>query len=87
MEIWSGALHRLSEYESIHDFMSGVHVLPFSMDVACCAAEIDFDLERRGLTISTEDIMVAAHALELGDALVTRDEHFARIPGLRLLKD
>src|SRR3989338_5432212 len=36
--------------------------------------------------IQLEDIQIAAIAKAHGEQLITRDEHFARIPGLRVLK-
>ncbi len=35
-----------------------------------------------GTLIPENDIWIAAHALELGLPLITRDAHFARVPGL-----
>jgi predicted nucleic acid-binding protein len=34
--------------------------------------------------LTLADVVIAAHALEGGHALFTRDEHFRHVPGLRL---
>lgn len=42
-------------------------------------------LRRTGHPIPVNDIWIAAHAMELGATLVTTDNHFTGIPGLRVL--
>lgn len=39
-------------------------------------------MERAGLPMGANDLLIAAHALALGRALVTDDRAFARVPGL-----
>jgi tRNA(fMet)-specific endonuclease VapC len=39
--------------------------------------------ERKGQPLSTEDLMIAAHALSLGLTLVTHDAAFSSIDGLK----
>lgn len=41
-------------------------------------------LRQTGKPLPINDIWIAAHALETGSVLVTYDEHFRMIPGLRL---
>jgi predicted nucleic acid-binding protein len=41
-------------------------------------------LKKSGKPIPTNDVWIAAHALEAGAVLVTFDRHFAVVPGLRL---
>jgi tRNA(fMet)-specific endonuclease VapC len=41
-------------------------------------------LRKSGNPIPINDVWIAAHALETGSILVTYDDHFAAIPGLRL---
>jgi tRNA(fMet)-specific endonuclease VapC len=42
-------------------------------------------LTRQGTPISTNDIWIAAAALETGSRLVTYDSHFRHVPGLIVL--
>jgi tRNA(fMet)-specific endonuclease VapC len=40
------------------------------------------NLRRAGTPIPTNDIWIAAHAMESGAELITLDHHFEHIPGL-----
>jgi tRNA(fMet)-specific endonuclease VapC len=40
--------------------------------------------KKSGTPIPINDAWIAAHALETGSVLVTFDEHFTAVPGLRL---
>jgi len=43
------------------------------------------DLEKRGETIGSNDLLIAAHALSLGWTLVTNNEReFSRVKGLKM---
>lgn len=90
MELWFGALQskKLSEREKNHidNFLDSMNVLSFGVLEAKRAAEIEADLMRRGVMIETEDVQIAGIAMAHGETLVTRDEHYTRIPGLRVLK-
>jgi predicted nucleic acid-binding protein len=48
------------------------------------AGRILFDLARRGETIPLPDAIIAAHALVGDHEVLTKDEHFERVLGLRL---
>lgn len=89
MEIWSGAIlakvHSL-EKESIIELINSLEVLFLDDNSAKEAGKIEADLLRKGITIETEDIMIAAIARLHGETIVTRDAHYSHIPGLRLLK-
>jgi tRNA(fMet)-specific endonuclease VapC len=49
-------------------------------------AEIRSYLRARGLLIADNDLWIAATALTHDLTLVSRDAHFDRIPGLRVLR-
>ncbi len=87
MELWEGALrNRMHENEKskVENLLSAVAVLNFDVNAAKQAAEINVELSHE--MIEPEDVMIAAIALSHGEMLVTRDEHFTRIKGLRVLK-
>jgi predicted nucleic acid-binding protein len=89
MELWLGALQSKysgAERAKILGLLEVLDVMPLDLNAAKEAAEIEADLVSRGVTISTEDIMIAAIAKVNGEKVVTRDEHFTRIPGLIVLK-
>ena len=46
------------------------------------AAELGWEMDRRGRTIPAQDILIAACALRAGVPMLTADRHFQDIPGL-----
>ncbi len=89
MELWSGIfLARLPfvEMEKANFLLQSLRVLPLDAESAKEAGEIEADLKKRGLIIQTEDIMIAAIARINGEKIITRDMHYARIPGIKVLK-
>ena len=60
-----------------------VEVLPITVQTADSYALIYAGLRRRGQPIPTNDLWIAASALEHGAALLTRDAHFSKIDNLR----
>ncbi|MBI4162630.1 MAG: PIN domain-containing protein [Candidatus Aenigmarchaeota archaeon] len=89
MELWSGANFGSipsREKEKIEMLISSLTVLSLNEKSAKEAGDIEADLIKKGLTIETEDIMVAGIARANGEKVVTRDAHYSRIPGLKVLK-
>lgn len=62
----------------------GVSVLEATMETAECFGMIKAALRAAGRPIPINDVWIAAHALDSGAVLVTYDEHFRDIPGLRV---
>ena len=60
-----------------------VEVLPVTAETADSYALVYSSLRRKGQPIPTNDLWIAASALEHGAALLTRDTHFGQIDGLR----
>jgi tRNA(fMet)-specific endonuclease VapC len=60
-----------------------VEVLSITAHTADSYALVYAGLRRKGQPIPTNDLWIAASALEHGAALLTRDGHFAHIDGLR----
>jgi tRNA(fMet)-specific endonuclease VapC len=60
-----------------------VEVLPVTAQTADSYALVYSSLRRKGQPIPTNDLWIAASALEHGAGLLTRDAHFAHIDGLR----
>jgi len=61
-----------------------VTVLEATIETADIFGFIMASLRKSGTPIPINDVWIAAHALETGSILVTYDDHFAAIPGLRL---
>ena len=49
------------------------------------AAQLAWSLDRQGRVLPAQDILIAAHALQVNAAVLTADAHFQQIPGLRIL--
>lgn len=64
--------------------LSKFNNIPYTHRIAKNAAKIDADLAKRGEMITFPDVVIAATALTYDLALVTKDEHFKRIEGLKL---
>jgi tRNA(fMet)-specific endonuclease VapC len=77
--------HVQANLEGVERFIGGITVLPFDADAAAHFGRIRASLRRAGTPISTQDILIGAHALSKGKTLVTNNRReFDRIPGLRV---
>ena len=59
-----------------------VEFLPVSMITADRFGRIAVSLRRKGVPLPTNDIWIAAHAIESGAELLSSDRHFEAIDGL-----
>lgn len=59
-----------------------VELLPVTIVTADRYARIAAALRRKGRPLPTNDIWIAAHAMESGADLLSFDEHFAHVDGL-----
>lgn len=57
-----------------------IDVLPWDEDVALCYGELCAGLEAKGISLSDFDMMIAAHAHQVGATLVSRDRAFKQLP-------
>lgn len=65
--------------------LSRLEVLAITEQTAVLAGDIAGEFSLRGIGISTEDLLIAATALNSGMTLVTANtKHFKRIPALKL---
>ncbi|HEY0512838.1 MAG TPA: type II toxin-antitoxin system VapC family toxin [Thermoanaerobaculia bacterium] len=62
-----------------------VRLLPVTWDTADFFGRISAELRKRGRPIPTNDIWIAAHAMEAGADLVSADPHFGNVDGLSWL--
>ncbi len=67
----------------VEDFLSDVSSLPWDSSAAQSYADTRELLKGKGRTLSTADLMIAAHALSLGLTLVTHDSAFSYVDGLK----
>ncbi len=75
----------LSELEAFLEDLA-VEVLPVGPVTADRYARVAVALRRAGRPIPTNDLWIAAHALESGAVLATRDAHFEEIAGLAVMR-
>ena len=59
-----------------------VRLLTLTWDTADWFGRISAALRKKGLPIPTNDIWIAAHAMEAGADLISSDPHFGHIEGL-----
>ena len=89
MELWIGALLSTrpdSEKRKVEELLDNLEKAPLDAPSAKRSAEVWAELSQRGVAIEAIDTMIAGIALSRGEKVVTRDEHYARIPGLKVLK-
>jgi tRNA(fMet)-specific endonuclease VapC len=61
-----------------------VEILDATRDTADCFGLVKASLRKAGTPIPVNDVWIAAQALETGSILVTFDDHFKAVPGLRI---
>lgn len=71
--------------EALDEFVSPLDVAPFDREATTVYGGLRAALERKGQTIGSMDLLIAAHAVRLGVRLITHDiREFERVPGLRI---
>ena len=86
-ELRYGAARQRSERltRRIEAVFAALVVLPFDEPADRRYAELRTDLERRGMLIGPNDLLIAAHALALGLTVVSANvDEFRRVPRLRV---
>lgn len=68
----------------LEDFLGRADVLPFTDEVAQRFGIEAVQLDRLGQKIPDFDLVIAATALTHGLTLLTADDHFQRVPGLKI---
>lgn len=87
-ELHFGIHHSARPHENLRQLERWLHVtvlLPVSPATAEHYGRLKDQLARAGTPIPENDLWIAAHALEHGLPLATRDAHFSRVPGLSVL--
>jgi predicted nucleic acid-binding protein len=70
--------------KELHQFLesSRISIFPITIDTANFYSHVYFSLKRKGQPIPTNDMWIAAQALENGCVVCTYDKHFSEIDGL-----
>lgn len=58
--------------------------VPTSNQIWANATEIAWTLDRSGVVLPAQDILIAAHAMKFDGSILSSDAHFRQIPGLRV---
>jgi len=76
----------LQNKEELKIFLSkdSIKIIDVTMETAEIFGELKSALVGKGRMIPLNDIWIAAHAIEYGSKLITYDEHFKNIDGLRI---
>lgn len=72
------------ERQRVNDMLAGLAYVEVRRVTWQHAGAIAQEMDAKGLSIPLTDACIAAVALEGDHEILTRDKHFARIPGLRL---
>lgn len=72
---------------SLEEFLERVRVLAWTRDDVEAYARLRTQMERTGGTLSTLDMLIAAHAVSVGAIMVTHDSAIKRTPGLKAVED
>jgi predicted nucleic acid-binding protein len=72
------------EIESLFDSMPEV---PIDAGITKKAADLAWQLDRKGCVLPVTDIIIAACSLRIGATVITEDPHFDHIEGLVVRRD
>ncbi len=75
---------RVKEYDVALRFLEQLAIVPFTLTASRIAAEIEQKLQEKGQRVNLIDVLIAASVLENNAILVTRDEGYRNIPGLKV---
>ena len=86
-ELQLGILKSKNPREELKVFeaLLGITILDANGYTAFIYASIRRELEESGASIPQNDIWIAASSIQAGVPLITRDEHFRRISGLKVI--
>jgi predicted nucleic acid-binding protein len=82
-EVLRGA-RDLADFDRLYEELMGAQFLDDTEETWLRASRILLDLKLRGAILPFPDAEIAAVALAGDHSVYSSDEHFARIPGLRL---
>jgi tRNA(fMet)-specific endonuclease VapC len=68
----------------VHEFLIRVEIFPWDSSVAKHYGALRADLQKKGKSLGNLDMLIAAHALALEMILVTHDQAFKQVEGLKI---
>jgi tRNA(fMet)-specific endonuclease VapC len=73
----------LRRRKSVEAYLNNATILSWDSAAARAYSQLRAEQERKGHPLSVEDLMIAAHALSLGLILISSDNAFSFVDGLR----
>ena len=83
---WGELAAGVETFSDLYRLLQRVRVLPLAIQVAWEASRIDRALSEVGERLGENDNWIAATARVWGMPLVSRDDAFQRVPGLRIIR-
>ncbi len=88
-ELYSGFLGGTKNFENqeiLKRFLTKppVKILNATLETADVFGTIKNLLKKAGTQLPINDVWIAAHGIETGSVIITYDQHFRQIPGIRL---
>ncbi len=72
--------------ESVRTLIEGLRVLPLTNESCTLGADIYADLRRKGKLSGEFDVLIAGIVAENRETLISRDEHFSEMKGIRVIR-
>jgi tRNA(fMet)-specific endonuclease VapC len=69
---------------AVDQFLLRVEVLPWDSSAATHYGQLRADLEKRGRTLAPLDMLIGSHAMSVDATLVTNDQAFKQMKGLKV---
>jgi tRNA(fMet)-specific endonuclease VapC len=71
--------------QKLNELAEILEIKPFDQNAAIIYGDVRSNLEKKGLIIGSNDLLIAAHAISLDLILVTNNEkEFSRVDGLKI---
>jgi predicted nucleic acid-binding protein len=71
---------------AVEGFMNVMRNVPTDNRLWEEATDLAWELDRKGMVLPAQDVVIACCARRIGAAVLTWDAHFGRIPNLRVLR-
>jgi predicted nucleic acid-binding protein len=68
------------------DFFDVMRHVPTTEKIWASAADLAWKLDRQGITLPAQDLLIASCALNIGAAVLSDDAHFLQVPELTVLR-
>jgi predicted nucleic acid-binding protein len=78
-------LARSDEKKEFKEFLNAIKIYPYDRDCVEKSVFIERELMQKGKLINKLDILIASICLAQGAGILTLDEDFKRIPGLKAI--